>query len=702
MRKLAIQVALGFSVISPLGCSQSQDDIRKYAIRRPKDDDDTPSQSRPAANPPTNAGASANAVATAPPTTAQASAASPTPSVAVPVGSMPQGSSPASASPATASANAASGPLSDTIPPGTQWSAKEQRGRAIENLKRVANALQQYQNEKGIFPAPAIASADGRPLLSWRVELLPYLGYGSLAAAFHRDEPWDSPHNQTLLAHIPSVYQSPERLDERTNLLVPIGNSAAFHGVQGRAPRRWEDGLSNILLLLEVDNELAVPWTAPQDWTVEPTQPLRGLGTLRGDGFFAAWADSQIAMIPTNLPVESARAMFTVDGGESFNGSSVSRAATADPPATAPQMAINSATAASQVLTPQPTNGATAFTLSASGSSSAVPSASQVASFQTQALEAQQAGAVHDAMALAMASFLIDPSTASAFPFQWIPGLKRPALALRYGIAVTYSGSRAEELTKQLTPSEEMDDNAISAYESLLGDLGTTVLTQVRAQAPFVPMLLQAGETKKNASPSTTILPVGMGQPGELRQAALRDAMDVLLHFEVEERRSARGGTEATTISLNVIDVWTGQALLKSSRINYLKRERGRSEPLFVDPVEEVARDLDELLAKRLRPRAIPSELRSSHAEKRVQQLAKIRRDHPLPMLCEIKFYRDSNLITASQALAAFQALVGQAAGTELLAGTQEERYEALRPWLPRMKSYVAQARAAASDEEDD
>src|SRR5690606_18610502 len=111
---------------------------------------------------------------------------------------------------------------------------------------------------------------------------------------------------------------------------------------------------------------------------------------------------------------------------------------------------------------------------------------------------------------------------------------------------------------KQLTPSEEIDDNAISAYESLLGDLGTTVLTQVRSQAPFIPVLLQASDTKKNAPPSTTILPVGMGQPGELRQAALRDAMDVLLHFEVEERRSTRGGTEATTISLNVIDVWTG------------------------------------------------------------------------------------------------------------------------------------------------
>lgn len=686
----AFPIAVGLSLLFAMGCGQTQDDIRKYAIRRPKDDDDSPSQATPPTTPAVNLAAQPQTV---PPPAAPNASALP---AAPPTGS------PANATTATLpSPVATGGPLSDTVPAGTTWSPREQRGRAIENLKRVAAALQQYQNEKGIFPAPAITSADGRPLLSWRVELLPYLGYGGLAAAFHRDEPWDSPHNQSLLAQIPSVYQSPERLDQRTNLLVPVGTSSAFYGNQGRSPRRWEDGLSNIILLLEVDNEQAVPWTAPQDWNYEPTQPLRGLGNLRGDGFFAAWADTQVALLAKDLSIDTARAMFTVDGGEAFTAASISRAATADPPIATNQVASSSvsATRASQA------SSSPEFSTSSqapSGLNGQLSTASPTHSLAPQAIEAAQAGATHDAMALSMAAFLVDPSVAPSFRFRWVPGLKRPALALRYAIGVTYSGSRADQLTTQLTPAGDSDATSIGAYETLLGDLGTTVLSQVREQESFLPTMLNVGDPKKSPTGKASISPVGMGQPGELRQAALRDALDVLLHFEVEERRSSRGGTEATTVSLNVIDVWTGQVLMKSSRINYLKRDRSRTEPLFADPVEEAAREMDELLVKRLRPRDIPTELRATHAEKRVTQLTKVRREYPLPVLCEIKFYRDANLISASQALAAFQSLLGPSPGTELLVGTIEERQEALRPWLPRMKSYVASVRSSSNDSEDD
>jgi hypothetical protein len=44
-----------------------------------------------------------------------------------------------------------------------------------------------------------IQSKDGRPLLSWRVETLPFYEQQPLFDEFHRDEAWDSEHNKALL-----------------------------------------------------------------------------------------------------------------------------------------------------------------------------------------------------------------------------------------------------------------------------------------------------------------------------------------------------------------------------------------------------------------------------------------------------------------------------------------------------------------------
>jgi hypothetical protein len=103
----------------------------------------------------------------------------------------------------------------------------------------------------------------GQPLLSWRVGLLPYLGYQALYDQFHLDEPWSSPHNCSLLARIPAVYQSPERFDTNTNYLVPTSARASFSNAKANHPRRWEDGLDNIVLLLEVDDAQFRPRLRP-------------------------------------------------------------------------------------------------------------------------------------------------------------------------------------------------------------------------------------------------------------------------------------------------------------------------------------------------------------------------------------------------------------------------------------------------------
>ena len=54
------------------------------------------------------------------------------------------------------------------------------RQQCAGHLDRLGLAMHQYHAEHGHFPAPALAGRDGTPLLSWRVALLPHLGYRSL------------------------------------------------------------------------------------------------------------------------------------------------------------------------------------------------------------------------------------------------------------------------------------------------------------------------------------------------------------------------------------------------------------------------------------------------------------------------------------------------------------------------------------------
>src|SRR5205823_10918869 len=58
----------------------------------------------------------------------------------------------------------------------------------------------------------------GKPLLSWRVHLLPFLEQDNLYKQFHLDEPWDSEHNKKLIARMPPVYRSSDKVaaDGRT------------------------------------------------------------------------------------------------------------------------------------------------------------------------------------------------------------------------------------------------------------------------------------------------------------------------------------------------------------------------------------------------------------------------------------------------------------------------------------------------------
>ena len=166
---------------------------------------------------------------------------------------------------------------------------KNYRVKSINNLKHLALAMHTYHDVHKSFAACALSlSKDGKPLLSWRVAILPYLEQQKLYDEFHHDEPWDSEHNKTLIAKIPDVFKpaTDQKIEAgKTCYLVPVGPGTIFEKATDADFAEIKDGTSNTIMIIEAVPERAVEWTRPDDWTFDPENPVQGLIGLRQDGF---------------------------------------------------------------------------------------------------------------------------------------------------------------------------------------------------------------------------------------------------------------------------------------------------------------------------------------------------------------------------------------------------------------------------------
>src|SRR5262249_11015560 len=141
-----------------------------------------------------------------------------------------------------------------------------------EHLKQIVIALHNHHDAMTTFPAHAIYSKEGKPLLSWRVALLPYLEQRGLYPGFRPHQPWGHQHNKKLIAKIPAVYRSSRIKDPRpglTTYLAPINPAFIFTGSKkGLQIKDIQDGTSNTVIVVDAADEAGVIWTKPDDLVV--------------------------------------------------------------------------------------------------------------------------------------------------------------------------------------------------------------------------------------------------------------------------------------------------------------------------------------------------------------------------------------------------------------------------------------------------
>ena len=107
------------------------------------------------------------------------------------------------------------------------------RAECVAKIGTITTALCAYRAEHGTLPPAFTVDENGKPLQSWRVLILPYLGDDAKALYdnLRLDEPWDSEFNSAFHAQIPDVFRCPSAKDLKegeTIYSVLLGDDGLF------------------------------------------------------------------------------------------------------------------------------------------------------------------------------------------------------------------------------------------------------------------------------------------------------------------------------------------------------------------------------------------------------------------------------------------------------------------------------------------
>jgi hypothetical protein len=184
------------------------------------------------------------------------------------------------------------------VPAVQKTRVASRRMQSQNNLKQIGLAMHNYHDTFGRFPPQALTDKNGKPLLSWRVAILPFIEQDAVYRQFKLDEPWDSEHNKKLLEQMPKIYtpvnaKTGEKYE--TFYQVFAGKGTVFEPGEKITFASITDGTSNTIMVVEAGD--AVPWTKPDDLPFDSDKALPKLGGEFPDVINAAFCDGSVHTI---------------------------------------------------------------------------------------------------------------------------------------------------------------------------------------------------------------------------------------------------------------------------------------------------------------------------------------------------------------------------------------------------------------------
>ncbi|MEO1523787.1 MAG: DUF1559 domain-containing protein [Planctomycetota bacterium] len=204
------------------------------------------------------------------------------------------------------------------------------RGRAYYGTAyKVLGAFLAYQEKKRNFPEMRARERQDELKLSWRVQILPMLGYEELYQRFDQTQPWDSDANRKLLKEMPAEFRlAGEPADSTdTRYCMFISPEMAFDGepsASSPSMRDLSDPWNSIVIGGIVGKDMSVPWTKPQDVDVDIDDLLGSIGDV-GEVVTLFGIMKNVFRLPRSTPQPLFRAMLTRHGREWIDAAQVER-----------------------------------------------------------------------------------------------------------------------------------------------------------------------------------------------------------------------------------------------------------------------------------------------------------------------------------------------------------------------------------------
>jgi hypothetical protein len=160
-----------------------------------------------------------------------------------------------------------------------------------EKMIKILLAFHQFESRFKHLPRSENRRTASEPPHSWRVAILPLLGYADLYNEYQFDQPWDSEQNLKLVSKMPAIYRSTATSsNETTPFRMMVGGGAFDSGV---APPRFvdiTDGSSNTIAMMAFANE--VVWTKPEDLIA---------GSINAASHLIGMADGSVRVVEPGL-----------------------------------------------------------------------------------------------------------------------------------------------------------------------------------------------------------------------------------------------------------------------------------------------------------------------------------------------------------------------------------------------------------------
>ncbi len=180
-------------------------------------------------------------------------------------------------------------------------------------------AVANYHDTYKCYPPPFIADADGKPMHSWRILVLPFLERNDLYQQYRFDEPWDGPNNRKLADQMPTQYAlhgCEKSGNVTTNYLRVVGDQTASPPSRPLEQLDIADEWFSPLFIVE-NIDAGVHWMEPRDLAFDSMN-----FTVNAPNGISSWLDppaglllnGTVQVIPTDTPSDVVRALLTIEG----------------------------------------------------------------------------------------------------------------------------------------------------------------------------------------------------------------------------------------------------------------------------------------------------------------------------------------------------------------------------------------------------